>query len=132
MIAQVLRFSFVGAAATLIHLLVGVTLIHAGWVPALANAAAFCVAFFVSFAGHFGYTFSGQSVSVSASLMRFVALALAGFTANEAILAGTLAGHLLPPAVALVLSTGLVALASFVLCRRWAFAAPVGPGGGCS
>jgi putative flippase GtrA len=124
MIAQIFRFSFVGAAATLVHLLVGVTLIHAGWVPVIANAGAFAIAFFVSFAGHFGYTFAAGSNSMVASLLRFIAVALAGFAANEAILAGLLTRHILPPTATLVVSTGLAALGTFALCRKWAFVTP--------
>jgi len=123
MIGQLVRFSFVGAAATLMHLLVGVTLIHAGWVPTIANAAAFSIAFFISFAGHFGYTFAAGSASIQASLVRFIAVALGGFAANEAIIAGLLIRHVLSPTSTLIVSTGLVAVATFALCRKWAFAA---------
>ncbi|WP_281969043.1 GtrA family protein [Roseovarius nanhaiticus] len=123
MISQLIRFGLVGGAATLVHLLVGVTLIHAGWMPILANAAAFCIAFFVSFAGHFGYTFAASNASMRAALIRFIAVALSGFAANEALLAGLLSRHLLSPSVTLVLTTGLVALATFALARKWAFAA---------
>lgn len=122
MIRQIFRFSFVGAAATLIHLLVGITLIDAGWRPVIANAAAFCVAFMISFAGHFGYTFSYRGNSISASFLKFVAVALCGFAANEAILAGIRARGLLPPAMTLIVSTRAVAVLTFLLCRRWAFA----------
>ena len=123
MIWQIARFSLIGAAATLIHLLVGVTLIHAGWLPLIANAAAFCVAFFVSFAGHFGYTFPPGSNSMSESLLRFLVVALSGFAANEAILAGLLTRHVLSPTTTLIVSTGMVALGTFILCHRWAFVA---------
>jgi putative flippase GtrA len=124
MIGQLIRFATVGGAATLVHLMVGVTLIHAGWAPTLANAAAFCMAFFISFAGHFGYTFAAGSASMAGSLLRFIAVALAGFAVNEAILAGLLTQHILAPATTLIVSTGLVAAVTFAACRRWAFSAP--------
>ncbi|MFX0540888.1 GtrA family protein [Roseovarius sp. S4756] len=123
MIGQILRFGLVGGTATMVHLLVGVTLIQADWLPVLANAAAFCIAFIVSFAGHFGYTFAEGATSMRAALIRFVAVALAGFTANEALLSGLLSRNLLAPSFTLILSTGLVALATFALARKWAFAA---------
>lgn len=122
MIRRIARFSSVGAAATLIHLLVGVTLIHAGWMPMIANAAAFAVAFFVSFAGHFGYTFSSNTNSLTRSLVRFMAVAFVGFATNEAILAGLLTRHMLSPTATLIVSTSLVAFFTFALCHRWAFA----------
>ncbi|WP_212751896.1 GtrA family protein [Roseovarius arcticus] len=118
MIARIFRLSFVGAAATLVHLLIGITLIQAGWVPAIANAAAFALAFFVSFAGHFGYTFADGEKSIPAALLRFIAVALAGFAANEAILTGLLIRHALSPSATLAVSTALVALGKFALCRR--------------
>lgn len=126
MIRQLVRFSLIGMAATLVHLLVGITLIHAGWPPLIANVAAFGTAFLVSFAGHFGYTFSSESTSVAASLVRFIVVALLGFAANEAILAGLLTRHILSPTATLIVSTGFVALGTFILCRRWAFVAPRG------
>lgn len=124
MIWQILRFSLVGGVATVIHLLVGITLIHAGWAPLIANAAAFSIAFLVSFAGHFGYSFSSDDNSLPRSFLRFMGVALAGFIANEIILAGLLTRHILSPSATLIVSTGLVALGSFILCRQWAFAAP--------
>ncbi|MDA3859170.1 MAG: GtrA family protein [Roseovarius sp.] len=121
MIRQILRFSIVVGAATLIHLLVGVTLIHAGWGPFAANAAAFCVAFIVSFTGHFGFTFSSDSNPMSGSLVRFLVVTLTGFAANEAILEGILTRHVLSPTATLVVSTSLVAFATLAFCHWWAF-----------
>jgi lipid A ethanolaminephosphotransferase len=118
MIGRLIRFSIIGGAATLVHLLVGVTLIHAGWAPILANAAAFCIAFFISFAGHFGFMFATGSTSMRVALMRFTAVALAGFAANEAILAGILTRQLLSPTASVVFSTGLVAVATFALASQ--------------
>jgi putative flippase GtrA len=54
-------------------------------------------------------------------LVRFIVVALTGFATNEAILAGLLTRHILSPTAALIASTGLVALGTFALCRRWAF-----------
>ena len=59
---QLLRFGLVGALATLVHMLIGATLIHSGW-PALgANPVSFVIAFVVSFMGHYGFSFSDQEV----------------------------------------------------------------------
>src|SRR6056297_2785570 len=99
MIRQMFRFSLIGLAATLVHLFVGVTLIDAGWMPVVANLAAFCTAFLVSFAGHFGYTFSSHQVALRTSLRRFIVVALAGFCTNETMLLILLAQNALAPQV---------------------------------
>ena len=121
MIQEAFRFSLVGFAATLVHLISGVTLIDAGWMPAIANLAAFGTAFLVSFAGHFGYTFSSRSVMIRKSFQRFLVVALAGFGINETALAILLAQNATLAQIGLVISTILAAISTFILSRFWAF-----------
>lgn len=71
MLHQFLRFGLVGGLATLVHLLVGTTLIHSGWPALTANPVSFLIAFVVSFMGHFGFSFSDQQNDVTTSLKRF-------------------------------------------------------------
>lgn len=97
------------------------TLAQARMWPELANALGFCIAFFVSFAGHRLLSFRDAGTSLRTSLGRFVVTALAGFASNEAVFVLLLRGlgwhALLALFVALVFAAGQ----TFVLSRFWAF-----------
>lgn len=122
-LGQALRFGLIGVLATLVHMAVGTALIRFGWPALLANVAAFCVAFLVSFSGHHRFSFAGHSATVTGALRRFLVVALLGFLVNEGILAVLTLGKLMGAAPALLVSTSIAALATFVLSRVWAFRA---------
>ena len=118
---QFLRFGLVGALATLVHMLIGVTLIHSGWPALAANPVSFVIAFVVSFMGHYGFSFSDQEADIVTSLKRFSIVACGGFIANEALLAVLVWSGGVPQILALVFSTGTAAVGSFFASRNWAF-----------
>lgn len=118
---QFLRFGLVGALATLVHMLIGVTLIHSGWPALAANPVSFVIAFVVSFMGHYGFSFSDQEVDIVTSLKRFSIVACGGFFANEALLAVLVWSGGVPQILALVFSTGTAAVGTFFASRNWAF-----------
>lgn len=122
MIAQLLRFSAVGGAATVVHMATGSAFILAGIHALLANLFAFLIAFAVSFAGHFFYSFAEQNPKFRAALYKFLAVATGGFFINESVLALLLALQSTDPRLQLLLSTGIAALATFALSKFWAFA----------
>ncbi len=121
MLRQLFRFGLVGVLATALHMLVGVTLIHAGWPPLLANAVSFAIALLVSFTGHYGFTFPGHNVTLSTSLKRFVLVAGCSFMVNEALLAGLIRYSAISGMWGLVISTGTAATLTFLAGRNWAF-----------
>ena len=110
----------VGGAAALTHLLVFTLTQHQMW-PELANALGFCIAFFVSFAGHRLLSFKDASTSVATSLGRFAVTALAGFASNELVFVLLLRALHWPALAALVLALIFAAGQTFVLSRFWAF-----------
>lgn len=122
MLGPALRFGLTGGAATLVHLGVAIALIRSGTAPLIANAAAFATAFAVSFLGHHLFTFAGHGAAAGRAFGRFAIVAAIGFLVNETVL------YLLPgiglagPGHAVLISTGVAALCSFVLSRGWAFA----------
>ena len=118
---QLLRFGLVGALATLVHMLIGVTLIHSGWPALAANPVSFVIAFVVSFMGHYGFSFSDQEADIVTSLKRFSIVACGGFIANEALLAVLVWSGGVPQILALVFSTGTAAVGTFFASRNWAF-----------
>lgn len=92
------------------------------WVwPEVANALGFCVAFFVSFAGHRLLSFSDALTTVRVSLVRFGLTALAGFASNEVVFVLLLRGLAMPALLALFLALALAAGQTYCLSRWWAF-----------
>lgn len=118
---QLFRFGLVGVIATLVHMLIGATLIHSGWPALAANPLSFLIAFAVSFMGHYGFSFSDQERNIRTSLKRFALVAYAGFVVNEALLAALIWTTGVPDIAALILSTGVVAIGTFSVSRNWAF-----------
>lgn len=121
---QLFWFVLTGASAAAVHLGVVALLVQRfGWAPAPANVAGFAVAFWVSFAGHYRLTFRGYGAHWAAAALRFAAVAVAGFTANQLayvwLLARTPPQWYLAVLAAVLLA---VAAATFVLSRGWAFA----------
>ncbi len=121
MLNQFLRFGFVGAIATLVHMLIGAMLIHSGWTALVANPISFLIAFVVSFMGHYGFSFSDQEKEMATSLKRFALVACAGFVVNETLLALLVWLTPLPQIASLIISTGAAAIVTFVSSRNWAF-----------
>jgi putative flippase GtrA len=113
-------FLVVGSAAAATHM--GVfELTKAHLWPELANAAGFCVAFVVSFAGHRRLSFQDAGTSFWQSLRRFAATALAGFAANELMFVVLLRGLNLPDWLALFFALVFASAQTFLLSRFWAF-----------
>lgn len=123
MISTLLRFGMVGALAALTHYLVAAACIHSGLTsPAWANPVGFGVAFWVSYFGHYHFSFADADRSGHRqALPRFLLTALAGFVTNHLVYLGLL--HFTPwsPYVDLFIALVLVAAMTFVLSRHWAF-----------
>ncbi len=123
-------FALVGAAAAATHFAALVLLVRAGLAPQWGNVGAFAVAFAVSFAGHYRFTFRQSRADANAgargrwlaSLWRWLASSLCGFALNHALFLAGL--RLLGPAAyqaAWLAATALVTLATFALGKFWAF-----------
>lgn len=113
-------FLVVGAAAALTHMSVFALTQRQLW-PEVANALGFCVAFFVSFAGHRRLSFRDAGTSVAQSFTRFAVTALAGFASNELVFVLLLRALAWPSWLALFTALLLAAGQTFVLSRFWAF-----------
>ncbi len=113
-------FLLVGGCAALTHMVVFALAQHHMW-PELANALGFCVAFFVSFAGHRLLSFRDAATSVVTSLSRFAITAVAGFASNELVFVLLLRSFGWPALLALLLALLFAAGQTFVLSRYWAF-----------
>jgi putative flippase GtrA len=123
---QIAIFIAVGSAAACTHLAAVAFLVEAARIsPLPANALGFCVAFFVSFAGHSRWTFPNDQGHRSSARFRFFAVALMGFAINQAAYAEAL--HIFGPRWYLpILAVVLVGVAAgtFLLSKLWAFAVP--------
>ena len=113
-------FLAVGGSAALTHLAVFALTQPLMW-PELANALGFCIAFFVSFAGHRLLSFQDAGISVASSLRRFALTALAGFASNEIIFVLLLRALHLWALLALFLALIFAAGQTYLLSRFWAF-----------
>ena len=120
MSASTFWFLAVGGSAALTHMAVFALTQHL-MLPELANALGFCVAFFVSFAGHRLLSFKDASTSVATSLGRFAVTALAGFASNELVFMGLLRVLDWPALLALLVALVFAAGQTFVFSRFWAF-----------
>jgi putative flippase GtrA len=118
--ASTFWFLAVGATAALTHMTVFALTQSHMW-PELANALGFCVAFFVSFAGHRLLSFKDAATSVATSLGRFAVTALAGFVSNEVVFMLLLRALDWPALLALFAALAFAAGQTFVLSRFWAF-----------
>lgn len=123
MIAQAIRFGLVGSLATVIHLVVGWTLLLADVGPTISNLTAFAVAFGFSFLGHSKYTFANVKSSRHRAFFRFVGVASFGFLVNHLLFLGLLHQTEFASGACLFVSTCFAAVATFVLLQKWAFRA---------
>lgn len=115
------RFAFVGAGATLIHVvgvLVLIDVLHLA--PLLANLIAFLVAFVFSFVGHYLWTF-GPSGCPGRAARRFLLVSLAAFAANNLILAALLFAGWFSGAASSAAAAASVPVVTFAGSRLWAF-----------
>ena len=110
-------FLAVGGTAALTHIVVYTLTQHWLW-PELANALGFCIAFFVSFAGHRLLTFRDTATNVATSLGRFAVTALAGFASNEIIFVLLLRALKWPSLLALLVALIFAAGQTFVQIGR--------------
>lgn len=122
---QILRFLWVGWGATITHYLTVLILVY-NWdiYPELANILAFVVAFFISFMGHWRWTFREQQAEFQRALFAFALTALLMFMLNAIIF------HLLLDCmgirfeVSLLIAQGMVAVITYLVSKYWAFARP--------
>ena len=116
-------FLLVGATAAAVHFAVLTLAVEYGkTTPLAANVLAFAVAFCVSFAGHYRLTFRHSGARWHASVLRWLAVSLAGFAANQALFALGLArlgaAYYQPLWFAV---TDAVTVFSFAAGKWWAF-----------
>ena len=121
------RFAVAGGIATAVHVATGLGL-HggAGLSPLWANAIAFAAAVVVNFAAQARLTFP-DAPARGPEFLRFVAVALAGFALNQAIVWAVTGPLARPYWVALLLALAVVPGLSFRAMRRWAFRGHVPP-----
>ena len=119
-------FLLVGATAAAVHFAVLTLVVEYGAIaPLAANVIAFAVAFCVSFAGHYRLTFRTSGARFRGSVLRWLAVSLAGFAANQALFALGLrlfgADYYQPLWFAV---TAAVTVFSFLAGKCWAFRHP--------
>lgn len=116
------RFLVVGLVATVTHFLVVIAAVEFLAIDAtMANGLAWAIALFVSYFGHYRWTFTAQGAHLE-HLPRYIVVSLTGLTLNLStvwLLNSQLGAHYL---VATTIGVTLSIIATFTLSRLWAFA----------
>lgn len=116
------RFGLVGIVATAVHIMVVWLLLReTGIAPILANTLAFLIAFGISFAGNYLWTFRSPG-NPRRAMVRFFVIAATAFAANTLALVLLLHKGWFLPVVSAIFSASAVPLISFVASRLWGFA----------
>ncbi len=121
-IRQLACFVAVGCAAAATHWLVAVLAVRAlSYAPLVANLVGWLVAFCVSFAGHFHFTFRHQHAPIAKAARRFFLVSALGFSVNELAYAWLLRVTTIRYDILLALILIAIAVMTFILGRFWAF-----------
>ena len=119
------KFGGVGLVATAVHVMIFSVLIEFWNIePMKANVIAFCLAFWISFIGHFYWTFAGgedDRRSLGNAGIRFLFVALTGFALNSLIVYIVEHQLRLPYVYATFGMIFIVPLVLFLMSRYWAF-----------
>jgi putative flippase GtrA len=92
-----------------------------GYAPLVANLIGWLVAFCVSFAGHFQFTFRHQHAPIVKAARRFFLVSALGFSVNELAYAWLLRVTTIRYDILLALILIAIAAMTFILGRFWAF-----------
>jgi putative flippase GtrA len=115
-------FIVVGCAAAAVHWCVAIAAVSwAHWLPLTANVAGWLVAFSVSFTGHHLLSFRGHGAAMPAAALRFFFISGGGCLINEITYAALLRWSSARYDLLLALVLVLVAGATYLLSRHWAF-----------
>ncbi len=116
-----LKFSIVGVVATILHLLIALSLVTYYSVhPILANFFAFLCAFMVSFFGHFHWTFS-VAIDQRVALIKFFAVTMTAFAINNLLLMVLLNVTNLPKQWVVAMAAMIIPVVTFISSRLWVF-----------
>ena len=120
---QIIKFVLVGSVAALIHLSILHLLVTSDLLqPLIANAAAFVVAFIVSYTGQSLWTFNHKRHNHKSAALRFLATQLlCSFALNQGLYTLLLTFTALNYLVASVIVLVTVPLMTFSLSKYWAF-----------
>ena len=115
------RFGLVGIAATSVHILVAYVLLSETLFPTLlANTLAFLTAFSISFSANYIWTFQSPG-NPRRAVRRFLLISVSAFAISTLSLAVILSAQWLTPFFAVTVSSTVMPLITFLVCRLWGF-----------
>ena len=120
MIYKLLRFSIIGALATLVHWSVVVFLYNTFSIsPLIANFLGYLVAVIVSYYGHRTWVFlASDSIKTR---VKYVSISLSALALQQLLIYISIDRILLRFEILMILILGITAIYSFLLMERWAF-----------
>lgn len=118
-VGELLRFGFVGIAATLLYVVLSAIFIYANIAPVIASAASYIICMFASYLGHRFLTFRSTHSS-SKEFGKFAVVTFAGLLTSTCVMAATLRLGLDASlgVLAVVVSIPIV---NFVIFKVWVF-----------
>lgn len=120
------RFGFVGIIATAVHIMtVWILLEETAIAPVTANTLAFLMAFAISFAGNYLWTFRSPG-NPRRAVFRFFVIAACTFAVNTLLLSILVHQGWFSSVVSAICSAAVVPVISFIASRLWVFAGPKG------
>ncbi|NOS96611.1 MAG: GtrA family protein [Methylotenera sp.] len=115
-------FTIIGIIAAAVHYVIAVGLEWSHLLPPTqANIIGFLSAFPVSYFGHSKLSFSNQNATHKQAFPRFLAVAVAGFVANQSLVIVALRFTQLPFWLVLGFIMVVIAASTYLLSRYWAF-----------
>lgn len=119
---QAFRYGVIGLVAAFVHYMIALILVWwLKWPIAIANLGAFCCAIWISFLGHYHFTFKEITTSSISSVPKFLIISILGFIFNEVLLLILTHLKFFPLQVNLVFAITATALLTFLLNRNFTF-----------
>ena len=118
---HLLTFGGVGLVAGLVHAVIGIALVRLQILePFFANIVAFSVAFWVSYFGHYRFTFKSSNSQKMASV-RFFITAILGLLLNQACIYVFVYLVGISYELSLVITFMLVSINTYLVSKYWVF-----------
>lgn len=121
-VLEVVRFVIIGAAATVVHMCVAFALYYGlNFAPLIANPIAFLIAWCVSYAGQFKWTFKDSGAKHKSSAPKFFAVSVLSLILSQVVVWFTAEYLKLPFYLAMLCVVFSVPIVTFILSKFWVF-----------
>ena len=118
---SLLAFGTIGVLASLVHASLGVIFVKTSlFAPFTANALGYCAGFFVSYFGHYRFSFA-SNLAHNKAMPRFLVVSGVGFFLNQIIVLVAVYLGGLSYYFTLLIIFSVVPAITYILAKTWAF-----------